>query len=83
MLIVGQFGYFSALAGGVPVDIPDLRSKEERDRFRNDTRCTDPKAAGDMLLPSYSKGTPKVDEAVYNGIRRRWEEKEAKAEEKA
>ena len=31
-----------------------------------------------MLLPSYSKGTPKVDEAVYNGIRRRWEEKEAK-----
>ena len=83
MWMVGQFGYFSALAGGVPVDIPDLRSKEERDRFRNDTRCTDPKAAGDMLLPSYSKGTPKVDEAVYNGIRRRWEEKEAKAEEKA
>lgn len=73
MWMVGQFGYFSALAGGATLEIPDLRSKEERDRYRNDTRCTDPQVAGDMLLPSYSQGTPDVPDAVYDEIRHRWE----------
>lgn len=60
MFLPGMFGYFSVLEGGIPMDIPDLRSPSQRDRFRFDTRCTDPKAAGNMLLPPCSDGNPKI-----------------------
>lgn len=65
MCMVGMFAYRSILKGSVPVEIPDLRKKEERDKWRNDTACTDPKAAGDQLLPTRKSGTPKIDEGVY------------------
>ena len=55
------------------MDIPNLRNKEERDKWRNDTSCTDPKVAGDMLLPTFSKGTPDIDSAVYAHMKELWE----------
>ena len=56
MFLPGLFAYRSILAGGIPMEIPNLRDKAERDKWRNDTACTDPKAAGDMLQPScYNK----------------------------
>ena len=75
MWMVGHFGYLSALAGGMPMEIPDLRDAETREKYRGDTRCTDPAVAGEMLLPSYSGGTPVVDDAVYGHVRKRWLEK--------
>lgn len=74
MWMVGFFAYLSVLNGGITMDIPDLRKKEARDQYRNDRRCTDPKVAGDQLLPSYSKGNPIIDDAIYKKIRDRWEE---------
>ena len=74
MFLPGLFAYFSILDGGVPKLIPDLRIKEERDKWRNDTRCTDPKVAGDMLLPTFSGGTPDIEEAVYKHMEKLWEE---------
>ena len=73
MCLPGMFAYRSILNGGMPVDIPDLRNKSVRDKWRNDTACTDPKAAGDMLLPVFSKGTPEIDDGVYDYIKELWE----------
>lgn len=74
MFLPGMFAYRSVLKGGVPVEIPNLRDKAVRDAWRNDTACTDPKVAGDMLLPVYSKGNPEIDDAVYEHVRLKWEE---------
>ncbi|MCQ2456468.1 MAG: Gfo/Idh/MocA family oxidoreductase [Clostridia bacterium] len=75
MWMIGQFGYYSVLDGGVPKEIPDLRLKSERDKYRNDRRCTEPAVAGDQLIPSYSKGTPEIPDEVYERTREEWERK--------
>ncbi len=69
----GLFAYFSILKGNVPMAIPNLRNREERDQYRNDTRCTDPKVAGDQLLPTFSKGTPKIPKEVYQRMYDQWQ----------
>lgn len=74
MFLPGMFAYRSILKGNIPMEIPDLRDKKERDKWRNDTACTDPKTAGDMLLPTFSKGTPEIDESVYEHVRKMWDE---------
>lgn len=74
MFLPGMFAYRSVLDGGVPKDIPNLRNIDERDAWRNDTSCTDPKAAGDMLLPTFSKGTPQIEETVYDYMKQLWDE---------
>jgi len=87
MSLPGLFAYRSVLNGNKSMDIPDLRKKEVRDQYRNDTACTIASAAGDQLLPTCSAGTPEIDPAVYEGIRQKWlvikerKEAEAKAEE--
>ena len=54
MFLPGMFAYRSVLNGGIPMDIPNLRDKAVREQWRNDTACTDPGVAGDMLLPVFS-----------------------------
>jgi len=68
MFLPGMFAYFSILDGNTPKAIPNLRNKEEREAWRNNTACTDPKVAGDMLLPTSAKGTPEIDDSVYEYI---------------
>lgn len=65
MFLPGVFAYRSILAGGIPMAIPDLRDKSQRDRWRGDTACTDPHVAGEMLLPTTASGTPDIDPGVY------------------
>jgi hypothetical protein len=72
MGLVGLFAYRSILAGNIPMKLPNLRNPEERDQYRNDTACTDPKAAGDMLLPSFSLGTPEIPDEVYDRMREKY-----------
>jgi len=72
MCLPGLFAYRSVLAGGIPMEIPDLRKKEEREKYRNDTACTDPVAAGDQLLPTFSGGTPDIPQDVYDKVRENW-----------
>ena len=72
MFLPGLFGYRSILKGSVPFEIPNLRNKEERDAWRNDTACTDPKVAGDQLLPTCIGGTPEIEEGVYENVKKRW-----------
>lgn len=72
MFLPGLMAYRSVLKGGVPVDIPNFRNKEDRDKYRNDTACVDEKVAGDMLIPSFSKGNPKIDDKVYDIIKQKY-----------
>lgn len=74
MFLPGMFAHRSILDGGVPKEIPNLRDKSIRDLWRNDTACTDPKVAGDMLLPTFSKGTPEIDDSVYDYMKKLWDE---------
>ena len=72
MALPGLFAYRSVLAGGVSMKIPDLRKEEEREKWRGDTACTDPKVAGDQLLPTCSTGTPQIGKEVYERMYRLW-----------
>lgn len=80
MYLPGMFAYRSILKGNVSVPIPNLRDKHVRDQWRKDTACTDPKVAGDMLLPTFSKGTPDIDPAVYQRMKDLWQQELEKEE---
>ena len=80
MFLPGLFAYRSVMAGGIPLEIPNLRDKAERDKWRSDTTCTDPKAAGDMLLPTFSGGTPEIPREVYGRMKQLWDEECGKTE---
>ena len=72
MFLPGFFAYKSVLGGGISVDIPNLRDKAERDKWRNNTECTDPEIAADQLLPSYSKGNPTIPQEVYEKLKEKY-----------
>lgn len=74
MWMCGFFGYLSVLAGGIPMEIPNLREVAVRDKYRNDHRCTDPKVGGEQTLPSYSKGNLVVPDAIYAMHQERWKD---------
>ncbi len=77
MFLPGMFAFRSVLQGGIPLEIPNLRDPAQREKWRNDTTCVDPEVAGDMLIPSYSKGEIIIDDSVYEYQRQRWEKGEA------
>ena len=68
----GMFAYRSILAGNVPVAIPNLRDKAEREKYRNDVKCTDPAVAGDQYIPPYHGGEPDIPDEVYDRARELW-----------
>lgn len=74
MFLPGMFAYRSILQGGISIDIPNLRNKEERDKWRNDVTCTDPKIAGEHLIPTRKSGTPEIDDSIYEQQRAMFEE---------
>ena len=45
MSIVGILAYRSALEGGAPVDVPDFRSSEEREKYEDDDWSPSPELA--------------------------------------
>jgi len=73
MFFVGHFGYLSVLDGNIPKAIPNFRNKEEREPYRNDTACTFPDKAGDMLLPIVNGCTDLPDE-VYERVQKMYED---------
>ena len=72
MFLPGMFAYRSVLAGGIPMEIPNLRDPEVREKWRHDTACTDPKVAGDQLLPVFSKGNAEIPEEIYDKVKEKW-----------
>ena len=69
MGICGILAYRSVLNGNQPIDVPNLRNKEEREAYRNDHACTTPEVAGDQLLPRSSFGEPDIPDEVYQNVR--------------
>ncbi len=49
MTSIGILGYRSALSGGVPLEVPDFRDPEVRERCRNDDWTPDPAAYRDGM----------------------------------
>lgn len=80
MFLPGIFAYRSVLKGGISVEIPNLRDKVVRERYRNDRACTDPKIAKEQLIPVFSKGNPNIPQEVYEQVKTKWDfEKEGGA----
>lgn len=73
MFLPGLFAYRSVLAGGVPMQIPNLRNKDERDKYRSDVACTDAKVAGNQVIPVFSQGNPDISDAVYEKVAKDYE----------
>lgn len=73
MCMCGMFAYRSILNGGVSMQIPNLRNKAEREIWREDVACCDPKVAGDQLLPTCKGGTPDIDDGVYAHMKKLYE----------
>lgn len=65
MSICGILAYRSILNGNVPIEVPDLRRKEVRDRYRSDFACTVPELAGNQLIPARPGGETQVPDEVY------------------
>ncbi len=74
MFLPGLLAYRSILNGNTPVAVPDFRDKAQREPFRADTACTDPAVAGDMLIPSYSKGDTGVTEESYRIMQKKYKD---------
>ena len=72
MGMCGILAYRSVLNGGAPVEVPNMRDKAVREQYRNDVACTYPEVAGDQLIPTYSKGNPDIDPAVYEEMKKKW-----------
>ena len=72
MGICGLLAYKSILDGNVPVKVPNLRNKEERDAYRNDHACTTPWVAGDQLLPRSSHNYEPVPAETYKRHEQLW-----------
>lgn len=73
MGIVGILAHRSVLAGGIPIDIPNLRNPNERDAWRNDNKSTNKNISfGDDLLPYAPEGSFECSASVYEHTRKLW-----------
>ncbi len=72
MGICGILAYYSILRGNQPMAVPNFRNPEEREPWRNDNTSTDPRVAGDQLIPAYHTGTVHEPDEVYDHIREIW-----------
>jgi len=72
MCMPGTIGYRSIANGNAPIKLPNLRNKEERDAYRNDTFCTFPKIAGDQYISNNLYGDDEIPDEVFDEVRRKW-----------
>ena len=75
--ICGILAYRSILNGNIPIRVPNLRNKEERDEYRNDYACTASSVAGDQLIPPYPYPTDHASQEAAEYIRELSEDSEA------
>lgn len=78
MGICGILAFRSILNGNMPIKVPNLRNKEERDAWRHDNACTNAAVAGDQVLPcsSYPERTLDPEEVARN--RAIWEKRQGR-----
>ena len=76
MSIPGILGYESICNGNIPIEIPDFRVKEQREKYRTHTWCTNPEIAGENLFPFNSFEQKEIPDEVYEEVRRQWLQKQ-------
>jgi len=74
MCIPGILGFRSILNGGDAVEVPDLRCKCQRDKYRNDTFCAFQESAGDQWVDAMAMQPDKSEtpDEVYEMVRQKW-----------
>jgi hypothetical protein len=72
MGICGILAYRSILNGGAAIEVPDLRDPAQRDAWRSDNICTDPKVAGDQLISCLPTGDIEYTDEEYEAVRQQW-----------
>lgn len=66
MTLPGTLGFRSIMEGNIPLEVPDLRDKTIRDKYRDDHWSLDPRMAGPGQPPySCSFGPVEVAEEIY------------------
>ena len=78
MALPGLLAYRSIVDGGKPYDVPNLRDKAVRDKYRNDHYCTDPRTKEEFRLPTTKNGNPEVDDNLYEMVQKRFAEENLK-----
>ncbi len=74
MTLPGILGYRSIVEGNVPLEVPDLRQRRLRDRYRHDQWSLDPKYAGPgQPTRSCSTGPDRMPASVYRRAARDWQ----------
>jgi len=72
MCMPGTLGLKSIAGGNIPIKCPNLRNKEERDAYRNDTACSFPEIAGDQLITNNLQGRPEIPDSVFEEVEYKW-----------
>jgi len=74
MCLPGILGFRSILNGGDAVEVPDLRCKCQRDKYRNDTFCAFQESAGDQWVDAMAMQPDKTEtpDEVYEMVRQKW-----------
>ena len=73
MTLPGILGYRSIWEGNIPIEVPDLRKKELRDKYRDDNWCVDPKMAGSgQPTSSSSFGPVGIPDSLYKAQATEW-----------
>lgn len=74
MGICGILAHRSILGGNIPVKVPNLRNKSERNAWRHDNACTNAEVAGDAVLPCSSYPERKLSPEETAANRKKWED---------
>jgi predicted dehydrogenase len=72
MGLPGLMAYRSILNGNIPMEIPDFRKLDIREKYRNDHFSTNPSAPAEYRLPNCSFDTPEIPDSVYGEVRKTW-----------
>ncbi len=72
MCIPGILAYRSIVNGNTPQEVPNLRNKHEREKYRNDTFCTFRESAGDMWVPNNIHQTDDIPDEIYKSVEEKW-----------
>ena len=73
MCMPGTLGFKSLAGGNVPVKIPDLRNRSERDAYRNDTFCAFPDIAGEQYRHANLAGDTFIPDEVFDKVKKMME----------